>query len=290
MSVIDNSMLKSFFDEENNSLHIKQSTLTNFKSLDYLYLWTNELLKEYYEKNLSGKKVLTITSSADHLLHAALAQAKEIHSFDINLFSKYFSSLKLNMIINLDYEDFYKQMLYLSNNRLDIVLDKVGDFLPLNVSSFWQEYFRLYTIYNKSIFINGQNYSPKNNAYYTYDEYYNTKNGLRKANIIYHDVAIENLKKECLNDTYDVIYISNILGRIERCYSKVNEVAAELINNLKDMLNENGKIYDYALNLGMHECYKDEEVEKSYKIQCKLIKPTKDIVYIYTKKSNQNVI
>ena len=50
MSVIDNSMLKSFFDEENNSLHIKQSTLTNFKSLDYLYLWTNELLKEYYEK------------------------------------------------------------------------------------------------------------------------------------------------------------------------------------------------------------------------------------------------
>ena len=70
----------------------------DYASGDLIYPFTNENLFEYYNKNLENKRVISVTSSGDHILHAALGGAKEIIGFDINRFCKYYCALKIALI------------------------------------------------------------------------------------------------------------------------------------------------------------------------------------------------
>lgn len=67
----------------------ENSLITPFGCTESSYLWTNENMYLYDNEDLKDKKVLTVTSSGDHALNAILNGAKNIDSFDINLYSKY---------------------------------------------------------------------------------------------------------------------------------------------------------------------------------------------------------
>lgn len=79
-------LLRKFIENLEKSQRLEKNDLTIYSSGDNIFPWTNEALREYYEKDLSDKKVLTVTSSGDHILHAALGGAKQITGFDINRF------------------------------------------------------------------------------------------------------------------------------------------------------------------------------------------------------------
>ena len=92
-----------------------ESEITSFGNFDPSYLWTNEDMKLYPKENLKGKNILTITSSGDHALNAILNGATNIDSFDVNLFSKYVSALKIAMIKKYGYYDFFKRMKWIED-------------------------------------------------------------------------------------------------------------------------------------------------------------------------------
>ena len=116
---------------------------TNFGNADYIYPWTNENLSDYYEKKLSGKRVLSVTSSGDHLLHAVLGGSKDIVAFDINHFAKYYAALKIALIKKYDYDDFfdYIECLICECPFLFInIINDVKEYLTTDEYLFWKEY------------------------------------------------------------------------------------------------------------------------------------------------------
>lgn len=284
MAMTDIDKLEMFLNRLCLNDDIKISSLTHFRSLDYVYLWTNESLKDYYQTNVEGKSVLTVTSSGDHALHATLAGAKEIHCFDVNEFSKIVASLKVNLIRNLDYNDFFKYMSLLGENKINAVLDKVSNYLTNDDLLFWKEYEKIYNDTNNCLFISGNNYIPSNNAYFDEEKYYETKDKLGKCKIVYHDALVEDLSSILYDYKFDAIYLSNILGRIEKRYSDVDDVAVSLIHNLDELLNVGGRIYDYSLRVANHKCYYDDDLKISFDISSKIVGDKKDVVYVYLKK------
>ena len=107
----DLSLLKLFVKNKEPQI-LEHNDLTKFESGDLVYAWTTEYLSLYYEKNLIGKKVLSVTSSGDHILHSVLSGATDVTGFDINRFCKYYSALKIAMIKKYEYEEFFEKIRY----------------------------------------------------------------------------------------------------------------------------------------------------------------------------------
>ena len=70
--ISDIELLRSFINDYGLRKKVEENNLTDFESGDKIYCWSNESLKKYYNKNILGKKALTVTSSGDHMLHAIL--------------------------------------------------------------------------------------------------------------------------------------------------------------------------------------------------------------------------
>ena len=72
-----------------------------------IYPFTSENIAGYMKDlDLTGKKVITVTGSTDHILNAILQGATEITTFDINPLTKPYMDLKISALKNLSYEDF----------------------------------------------------------------------------------------------------------------------------------------------------------------------------------------
>ena len=85
-----------------------------------IYPFTSENIAGYMKYlNLTGKKVITVTGSTDHILNVILQGAAEITTFDINPLTKPYMDLKISALKNLSYEDFINLLLFESNMNLD---------------------------------------------------------------------------------------------------------------------------------------------------------------------------
>lgn len=79
-----------------------------FGEYNPVYLFTNERLDIILGNvNLSGK-LLSVNASGDQTLNAILLGARDVQMFDLNKFTKYFTSLKIWAIKNLKYEEFLR--------------------------------------------------------------------------------------------------------------------------------------------------------------------------------------
>lgn len=203
-----------------------------------IYAWTNEVLSKYYKyEDLSDKKALCVTSSGDHTLHAILAGAKYVDSFDVNKLTNYYAKLKIAMIKTYDFKTFLQQFnngVYLKNN---IDLAELSLYISDEVKEFWK------IILNDPYYVNDQLY--KTDGYYTSIEencdYLNEKNfnelkeKLKHAIINYHDLNIRHYREDNELSTYDAIFISNIAeysgDSVLRCGNK--------------LLNNNGVLYNH---------------------------------------------
>lgn len=206
-----------------------------------IYPWTNEKLSSYYNlKDLQGKNVLTVTSSGDHALHAILAGATKIDSFDKNRLCKYFSALKIAAIKSFSYEKFMS----LTKTGLSDASSNIKTmekYLTENEALFWNE------------FINNSN-AKKRNRIFKDDGYYSNlkigisyfdknyydklKNNLMHSKITYYDLDLNNIS-EIPHGNYDAIFLSNILELFD------NKGKEDILNKCYDILNNNGVLYDY---------------------------------------------
>lgn len=195
----------------------KITSFTSFGNFDPSYLWTNEDMKLYPKENLKKKNILTITSSGDHALNVILNGGSMIDSFDVNIFSKYVSALKIAMIKKYGYYDFFKRMDWIENmeslnfNSKENIIDSIREYLSHDEYLFWStfEYLRINNKVNFNDVINVYG-SLKKNAYTDAFSYNKLKRNLKKAKITYYDSDIMDIEKS-VNKKYDRVFLSNVL-------------------------------------------------------------------------------
>lgn len=147
---MSNGILKRDMKLLDLSLLPTMSDITDFYNCGTLYDWTNENFKLYPNVDLTGKKVLTVTGSGDHVLNCVLKGATKIDAFDINVFAKYYSALKCAMISSYGYYTFrYKideiidNVKAIYNYKNEDFFKKVSHYLTEEELMFWRYYCEL---------------------------------------------------------------------------------------------------------------------------------------------------
>lgn len=205
-----------------------------------IYAWTNEKINLYYNYlDLTEKKALCITSSADHILHAVLAGSTYIDAIDKNKLAKYYASLKIALIKRYNFNEFTKKFykLYL---RSDINLDELKEYLTKNEIQFWKKIFKN-SNYTRIYKLDGY-YTPviQNCVYFNENTYNKLRYNLKKTKINFFDLDItkKNIGK-ILNNKYSAIYASNVYDFIKE--NKQNTY----FENCYKLLENNGVLYNY---------------------------------------------
>ena len=123
-------------------LYNEPLTIEEMNFYNKIYPWSNENINAYYNYyDLTNKNALCITSSGDHLLYAIAAGAKDIDAFDMNRLSKYYSALKIALILAYDEKNFFKHFTNKHNHFISnkINLNNIKYFLCEDYFIFWEE-------------------------------------------------------------------------------------------------------------------------------------------------------
>lgn len=202
-------------------------------SADRIYSFTNENIGEYLKDiDLEGKKVLTVGSSGEQVLHCAYKGAKEITLFDANIYAKFYVELKIASIKNLSLRQFLTY--FTPQNILNSeYYDKVSHDLSPEVKYFWDRIMacddkkkeeikpRLFkyqvnegtnkeelTMFNEGEFIN--------NFYCSEKEYLKLREKLSNVNITYKTEKFDNILNATRGFKYDLILLSNVFDYVDR--------------------------------------------------------------------------
>ncbi len=249
-----NKYEKLLYKENENSL------LTPFGCTEASYLWTNENMYLYDDEDLSDKKILTVTSSGDHALNAVLNGAKKIDSFDINLYSKYISALKIAMIKKYDYIAFLYRVNWIENigglnfNAEKNMAEELKEYLTYDEYMFWktEEYLRINNKINFYDIVNTNLYRNLN-RYNNLCSYKKLRKMLGDVSISYSNFDIKDISDN-VNQKYDEIYVSNIL----EFFLSSDKEYKEVMRSLDGILNKKGKIHGYDFNRNMNAKYIDK--------------------------------
>ncbi len=85
------------------------------------YIYATELVDGYNSLiNFVGKRVLVVSGSGDQLLDTYYRGADEVVPFDLNLYSKHITSLKLAAVKKLSYTDF---LTFFGNEKINVGFD-----------------------------------------------------------------------------------------------------------------------------------------------------------------------
>lgn len=203
-----------------------------------------------YQNMIKGETVMTVTGSGDACLDLTMYGAKKIISFDANLLAKYYASLKLAFLSSgLDFQKFIS--FFLGPGRGSEILQygtylEIRDKLYGEYQYYWDQVFQYIHKNNIKItntetaimfaqfnmFFANINTSMQNENGYL--NIYNSENNYNKLQDI---VMSEDFKAEeriefidsdvlsvdsQLNDTFNFIYLSNIIDYLEYCLKSGN--------------------------------------------------------------------
>ena len=189
-----------------------------------IYPFTSENIAGYMKDlNLTGKKVITVTGSTDHILNAILQGATEITTFDINPLTKPYMDLKISALKNLSYEDFIKLLLFESNMNLDYNIISSLD-MSDESKMFWLEQLSKFNnngieLRNSSLF-NTKYFNPNSkllqNLYLERSKYNLLKQQIKEANITFINASLNDLK---IDENFDYMFLSNISDYLSLMYN-----------------------------------------------------------------------
>ena len=220
-----------------------------------VYRFTNENLNGVNSNiDVNGKKVLTVCSSGDQLFDFILNGASEIDTFDINVFTKYYTDFKIASILSLSYEEFIKLFFSkkgLKNVNYNELYLRIRDYISNEESLyFWDNLLKYYgasEVFNSIFFINKCDSKDSivrcNDYLKNVDNYNMLKYKLKdfcKFNYKCIDIFDENLD---ISGKYDFIYLSNILDyiHINDREEYVNFVD-NFVDKMKSFLNDDGEL------------------------------------------------
>lgn len=252
--ITDIKMAQKLIESEQN-FEFKNIDLTIYQPI---YLFTNENIKAI-TNNISflNKEVLTVCSSGDQIFNMLLAGSKSIDAFDINIFTKYFYYLKEAAILSLSYQDFFDFFFPSKMLKKNKVFSKdLFNKLEPNIKNkeariFWNTLFEIYPgrkLYYSNLFISN-NYSKsinmKCNNYLKDETQYNMlKKYLNTYQLSFKRIDIcTNITQELNQKKYNLIYLSNILDKLEKDTElEYVKTIKKIIMNLKQHLYPNGII------------------------------------------------
>lgn len=208
-----------------------------------IYPFTSENIAGYMKDlDLTGKKVITVTGSTDHILNAVLQGATEITTFDINPLTKPYMDLKISALKNLSYKNFIKLLLFESNINLDYsIISSLN--MPNESKMFWLEQLSKFNnngieLRNSSLF-NTKYFNPNSklwqNLYLEKNKYNLLKQRLKYANISFINSSLNDLK---IDEHFDYMFLSNISDYLNLMYS------SDRLQNYRDLLKEFQKKID----------------------------------------------
>ena len=221
-------------------LKVKENVMGRFNSI---YPFTSENIAGYMKDlDLTGKKVITVTGSTDHILNAILQGATEITTFDINPLTKPYMDLKISALKNLSYKNFIKLLLFESNINLDYsIISSLN--MPNESKMFWLEQLSKFNnngieLRNSSLF-NTKYFNPNSklwqNLYLEKNKYNLLKQRLKYANISFINSSLNDLK---IDEHFDYMFLSNISDYLNLMYS------SDRLQNYRDLLKEFQKKID----------------------------------------------
>ncbi len=208
---------------------------TTFHSESFIYKKTNEKLNEFIDLLLNKDKVLSVIGSGDQILNTLLTKPSKIDAFDISVFPKFFLKLKIASIKSLSRDEYIKFFFSTTETGLDeyyddLYFDKIRKELDSETEDFWTYLFQYndwYDIYNSTLFSSEsviEEQALVQNKYLENDEYYKLREILQNAEINYIESNLLDLR---INDTYDLIYLSNILEYVKKSeyFDKIDELS-----------------------------------------------------------------
>lgn len=208
-----------------------------------IYPFTSENIAGYMKDlDLTGKKVITVTGSTDHILNAILQGTTEITTFDINPLTKSYMDLKISALKNLSYEDFIKLLLFESNMNLDYSIISSLD-MSNECKIFWLEQLSKFEnngieLRNSSLF-NTKYFNPNSklwqNLYLEKSKYNLLKQQIKEANITFINASLNDLK---IDENFDYMFLSNISDYLSLMYN------SDPLRKYRDLLYEFQKRID----------------------------------------------
>lgn len=246
---------KKLLTEENNS--------SLFSTFSKIYPMTTENIKGTYELfDLNDKDILTVTSSGDHILCAALKGAKRIDSFDVNYLTEYYYYLKKAVIEAYDLDKFKERFLYSLIPDGEIKETWYSEFRD-NLDGKYQEF------WDEIISFSNSNGIPLNKLFLFIPNYNNLVNYLDEENYNLLKETLPNIETKFihsdlmhlnknLDKKYDYMFFSNISD-----YAGIMNVKDYAKAKLMGHLNENGEIayaYMYDADLKKAKLYESNNV------------------------------
>lgn len=208
-----------------------------FHSESFIYKKTNEKLNEFIDLLLNKDKVLSVIGSGDQILNTLLTKPSKIDAFDISAFPKFFLKLKIASIKSLSRDEYIKFFFSTTETFLDeyyddLYFDKIRKELDDEAEDFWTYLFQYndwYDIYNSTLFSSESVFEEQaiiQNKYLDNNEYYKLRDILQNVQINYIESNLVDLK---INDTYDLIYLSNILEYVKKSayFDKIDELSVK---------------------------------------------------------------
>ena len=218
-----------------------------------IYPFSTENLTGFFDAELlKDKKVVLTGSSCDQILTAQLFNSKKITHFDINPFVEFMYDLKKASVKELKNYEFLNYFYYNFENYDSFrykLYEKVRNSLEGNSLDFWDTLYNNYSplkIRRRLFILNNETEKEKYNNLLPYitDENYQKLKEKEFIPVEFINCNILDLSSN-LQDNYDVIYFSNILGRLEMLDFFSDEYIQNIYNFMKKLLEHtelNGKI------------------------------------------------
>ena len=225
-----------------------------FNADTFIYRFTNESIELYKNYLMNRKKVLSVTASGDQILNSILFGSKEIDSFDVSRFPKYYFELKKAAIETLTRDEFidffvgkhlsslvgfiscYKG---LENDKLKEYYSGFNSNMDKDYKEFWDEIFDIYDInqvFYSSLFFSDDCHFQALNPYLYDNNYEKLQKNIKNAKVKHYIGDIRQISG-MLNKEYDLVNLSNIINYID------SDEYKDILNNLS--LSDDGIALSY---------------------------------------------
>lgn len=285
------------------------SDVARMMGFEKIYPFTTENIAGYIDFfDLKDKPLLTVGSSGDQIINAAIRGTKDVTSLDINPYTRYYYYLKAAGILELNLTEFYEFFIYHSSFRGSIInretfnnasykkLKNTLQGLDNDSYLFWNELFDTYSPATVRCNLFSNDEYPisllKEIDLYLQSEnnYSEVKDKIKKLR---PEFINANVLKTNLDDKFDNIWPSNI-----SCYLQRNEMK-KVTNKFLHSLNDDGQLlisYLYSdCMYTSHNLKNNLELLKKYSPSFYSFKgmggmrynddDIKDVVLIYQKKT-----
>lgn len=199
---------------------------------DSIYPFTTENIAGYMnDLDLTGKRIITVTGSADHILNAILKGATDITTFDINPLTEKYMDLKISVIKKLSYNEFLNIFLF-DDVNIDYNIITSLD-MSLESKNFWIKQLETQNKLLHSSLFNTKYYNPTSklwqNIYLKEDNYNLLKTKLNNVNINFICTSLKDLE---LTQDYDYMFLSNISDYLNLMFTD------DLLVSYKNLINK----------------------------------------------------